>query len=194
MLYEVLTGRRAFPGITISDCLAAVLSREPDWSALPEATPPHVRGLPRRCLQKDRNQRLRDMGDARLELEEPPVAPTPAFAAPVHRRRPALLAAACVVVGASAAAVLGWQLWRQRPAAPPVARFAITLPANETLAFDHSSAVVISPDGARLAYVATRAASGSFTCAGWISSKPSRSPGRKASATRSSHPDRKSVV
>ena len=70
VLFELLTGRRAFGGGTASDCVAAVLEREPDWSALPAATPASIRVLLRRCLQKDRSKRLRDIGDARFALED----------------------------------------------------------------------------------------------------------------------------
>src|SRR5215831_18400486 len=69
-LYEVLTGTRTFTGESISDVLAAVLRAEPDWSALPADTPPAVHGVLRRCLQRDRKLRLRDIGDARLEMDE----------------------------------------------------------------------------------------------------------------------------
>ncbi len=68
VLYEMLTGWRIFQGETISDVLAAILTAEPDWSRLPKQTPPRVRDLLVRCLKKDANERLRDIGDARLEL------------------------------------------------------------------------------------------------------------------------------
>ena len=70
VLYEMLTGRLAFPGETLSDTIVAILERSPDWSALPVATPPIVARLLRRCLEKDPRRRLRDIGDARLDLEE----------------------------------------------------------------------------------------------------------------------------
>ena len=70
VLYEMLAGRVAFGAETMSDTIAAILQREPDWSVLPPSTPPAVRSLLRRCLQKDRKQRLRDIGDARAELTE----------------------------------------------------------------------------------------------------------------------------
>src|SRR6266849_138204 len=70
VLYEMLTGRAPFPGETVSDSIAAILEREPDWTALPSATPPAVQRLVARCLAKDRQHRLRDIGDARLEIEE----------------------------------------------------------------------------------------------------------------------------
>src|SRR6266498_3079747 len=70
VLYEMLTGKRAFPGETVSDVLAAILKTEPDWSALPPATTSAIRELLRRCLEKDPWHRLRDIGDARITLEE----------------------------------------------------------------------------------------------------------------------------
>ena len=70
LLYECLIGRRAFPGETISDILAEVIKSEPDWAALPEGTPVSVRRLLRRCLAKDPDSRLRDLGDAALDLVE----------------------------------------------------------------------------------------------------------------------------
>ena len=72
VLYEMLAGRAPFPGETLSDTIAAVLEREPDWSALPEKTPPRIRQLLHRCLEKDPKARLRDIGDARIELTSNP--------------------------------------------------------------------------------------------------------------------------
>src|ERR1700682_905452 len=68
VFYELLSGRRAFQADTVSDTLARVLEREPDWNALPPATPAKVRDLLQRCLEKDVNLRLRDIGDGRIEL------------------------------------------------------------------------------------------------------------------------------
>ena len=70
VLYESLTGRRSFPGTTKADAIAAVLEREPDWEALPDATPQAVRWLLRRCLRKNRANRLRHVGDAQIEIAE----------------------------------------------------------------------------------------------------------------------------
>jgi Tol biopolymer transport system component len=75
VLYEMLTARRAFPGETTSDTIAAILEREPDWSALPVGTPEGIRRLMERCLEKDPKRRLRDIGDARLEIEEARASP-----------------------------------------------------------------------------------------------------------------------
>ena len=73
VLYEMLTGTRLFEGATISDTLAAVLTKEPDWTALPAQTPSSVRRLLRRCVEKDRKRRLADAGDARLEIDDAPL-------------------------------------------------------------------------------------------------------------------------
>ena len=70
VLFEMITGRRVFPGATISDTIAAVLERSPDWTALPPATPPPVRHVLARCLEKDPKHRWRDIGDVRIELDD----------------------------------------------------------------------------------------------------------------------------
>jgi len=70
VLFEMLTGRTAFGGETLSDTIAHVLERDPDWDALPPTLPPRVRELLRRCLHKNASRRLRDIGDARIEIEE----------------------------------------------------------------------------------------------------------------------------
>jgi eukaryotic-like serine/threonine-protein kinase len=70
VLFEMLTGRPAFRAETVSDTIARVLERDAEWSALPASVPPRVRDLLRRCLQKDSSRRLRDIGDARIEIDE----------------------------------------------------------------------------------------------------------------------------
>src|SRR5438046_1318604 len=70
VLYEMLAGQRAFAAETVSDTIAAILGRDPDWQALPVATPTKILDLLRRCLQKDVSRRLRDIGDARIVIEE----------------------------------------------------------------------------------------------------------------------------
>ena len=69
-VYEMLTGQRPFKGDDVSETLASVLTRQPDWTMLPAATPPLIRRLLRRCLEKDRTRRLADMADARLDIDE----------------------------------------------------------------------------------------------------------------------------
>src|SRR5579863_9612411 len=81
VLYELLTGKPAFHGEDITDILAAVVRAEPDWSRLPASTPTKIRDLLRRCLQKDKTLRLRDAGDAHIEIVEALAAPPNAGAA-----------------------------------------------------------------------------------------------------------------
>jgi len=90
VLYEMLSGRRAFGGENITDIIAAIVTREPDWSKLPGATPAGVHRLLRRCLEKDPKDRLRDIGDAPILTETPAVvAPPPAT---VRQSRPGFAA------------------------------------------------------------------------------------------------------
>ena len=87
VLYEMLTGRSAFPGETISDTIASVLQREPPWAALPAETPAEIHRLLRRCLEKNPKNRLHDIADARIEVDE---ARSPARQAGVILPPPAL--------------------------------------------------------------------------------------------------------
>ncbi|HKF44071.1 MAG TPA: protein kinase [Thermoanaerobaculia bacterium] len=115
ILYEMLTGRRVFTGGSVADVFTAILSSEPDWSALPPATPPRLRELLARCLEKDARRRLRDMGDARAEMELRS-AEVPAAEAPIPRgpsRRRALAAGVAVATLLAAIAIV----WRLRPPA-----------------------------------------------------------------------------
>src|SRR5207245_1530599 len=82
VLYEMLTGRELYGGgETMTDTLAAVVTREPDWTALPKDTPPRIRRLLAKCLRKDLKSRLQAIGDARIAIDEPDDQPTPAIAA-----------------------------------------------------------------------------------------------------------------
>ena len=116
ILYEMLSGRRAFTGETATDVLAAIVSSEPDWKALPSATPPRLREILARCLQKDPARRLRDIGDARLEIDRAREESAPA-AAPRATARRRWQAAALALVGILAAAAV-WLRLRSTPAAP----------------------------------------------------------------------------
>ncbi|HKV03999.1 MAG TPA: protein kinase [Candidatus Acidoferrales bacterium] len=160
VLYEMLTGQMAFCGESVTDTLAAVIRAEPDWSALPGATPLRVRVLLQRCLQKDPRQRLRDIGDARISLDEvlsgaPEAASSLAAVGPTFRR---LLpwAAGLFVAGGVLAGVTVWVLKPSRVSPPqPVTRTVINLPPGQQLAgMDSGPAVALSPDGTHLAYVA----------------------------------------
>ena len=99
VLYEMLTGISAFTGETIIEILGAVLKAEPDWSRLPEKTPPSIIKLLRRCLQKDRNRRIHDIADARIEIEDAINEPQqPAAAAPSTRPQSRSRIAAIAIV------------------------------------------------------------------------------------------------
>jgi Tol biopolymer transport system component len=113
LLYEMLAGRQAFGGETVTDCLARILEREPDWSALPAATPEWVVDLLERCLRKDQRSRLRDIGDARIAIDE---GLSGERAQPAGPRAPARLGTALLVVGVGvAAAVAGMAIGRFGP-------------------------------------------------------------------------------
>ncbi len=110
VLFEMLTGRTAFGGETISDTIARVLERDVDWDALPPSIPPRIHDLLRRCLQKEPTRRLRDIGDARLEIDEALTASAVAVAAPAPAKRairpPQLLLGVIAAAGLGVAATL----------------------------------------------------------------------------------------
>jgi Tol biopolymer transport system component len=153
VLYEMLTGRRAFEGEEISDVLASVLTRDPDLAALPNAMPGSVRHLLGRCLDKDPKRRLRDIGEARLQLDHaivgrPDSSPsaTPDAKPARPQRSPAWwLAIPLVALAASAAT------WFLKPtAAVPITRLSIALPPGEQA----TTVPAISRDGRVVAYAA----------------------------------------
>jgi len=159
VLYEALAGRQAFGGDGSSDAMAAVLRGDPDWKALPAGTPPNIRRLLRRCLEKDPERRLHDIADARIEIDD---AESPAQAAlPAHRAP--WLALAGVLVGAVGIGVGLWSWTRSAAPPQPVKRLVINLPETEPLALGRfaplsigRTSIALSPDGARLVYVAVR--------------------------------------
>jgi eukaryotic-like serine/threonine-protein kinase len=156
VLYEMLSGRKAFEGETVSDTIAAVLRGDIDWSALPPETPASVRRVLRRCLDRDPRRRFHDVADARLELDEAP-EPAPAAgpaAAPPRRFTPWLAALAAVAVLAGAG---WWRALRPMAAAPPrPISFAVTLPSTDQIPFDDTPVLDLSRDGTRLVFVVDR--------------------------------------
>jgi Tol biopolymer transport system component len=145
VLWEMLTGRQLFAGDNVTDILAAVVRADPDWNALPAATPAPVRRLLRRCLEKDRKKRLPDIGVARLEIDESLTAPAEAVPSAQPQRRSWLPWA---VAGALAVVLLVFTFaWFHR-AAPEaqVAKLSLTTPEKMSL-----SSMAVSPDGRRLA-------------------------------------------
>ena len=118
ILYECLTGERAFRGETVSDTLVHILKGEPDWKLLPQDTPVNVRNVLQRCLQKDTRDRLHDIADARIELGEAATFPSEAVTAP--RRFSILWLAVCAVAMLLAGLVIGRVLiWNYHPAPSP---------------------------------------------------------------------------
>jgi Tol biopolymer transport system component len=150
ILFEMLTGHRAFAGEDVSDTLASVLRGEPDWRALPtDAT--HLTGVLQRCLDKDPKQRLRDIADVKLWLEAAPVSQGVARGA-ASRYVASMWAAAALllIAGGTIAALL---LSRGRPIPPPVTTFEVTTSQQEPFTTESAGAnVAISPDGSRLVY------------------------------------------
>ena len=160
LLYEMLTGRGAFQGPTVSDTLASVLKTEPDWSALPPETAPKIRELARRCLQKDPDRRLHEIADARIEIEEAVEelrAPAPVTVPLRPRFGPwkRILPWICMVLVTLGAAATVWHTWRSAAADRLVTRFKIDLPPNQgtSRAWTLMPNVALSPDGKWLAYV-----------------------------------------
>jgi Tol biopolymer transport system component len=153
VLYEMLTGCRAFPGATASDAIAAILEREPRWDRLPDATPTAVRHLLRRCLEKDPKRRLRDIGDARLELDEALSSPARADLqkSAVITRRTAISALAGAAAGAVVTGIIA--IGRYRGAVPRnLTRFRIPPPEGGVAVASFNKRVAISPDGTRIAF------------------------------------------
>ena len=149
ILFEMLTGRMAFGGETTSDTIAAVLGREPDWSSLPPGAPASLRRLLRRCLEKDPKRRLRDLGDARLDLEEATTVTAPDQAAPRGSRRRERLAWISALTLVTLAAVAFAAKAFRAPAGGAEMRVDIATPPTR----DRVS-VAISPDGSKIAFVA----------------------------------------
>jgi len=155
VLFEMLAGRRAFSGETFSDTIATILTREPDWDRLPAEVPIRVRSLLCRCLEKDPRRRLRDVGDARLELEDAQGGAsddesTKQQAVGVTRRT---AIAALAGAAAGAAATGAFAIVRYRDATPRnLTRFAITTPEGEFFPASFNSRIGISRNGRRIAF------------------------------------------
>jgi eukaryotic-like serine/threonine-protein kinase len=151
VLYELLTCKKAFDGEDVTEILATVVKTEPDWSLLPEGTPAAIRTLLKRCLRKDKRQRIPDAGAARIEIEDvlSGAAPTEPVAARQRQQLPvAWVALAGVLLVAFAA--LAFVHFRETPPPQRVVRFQIPLPEKAMGAIFQ-----LSPDGKSLAFTAT---------------------------------------
>jgi serine/threonine-protein kinase len=160
VLFELLSGRRAFDGPTASDVIVAVLEHDPDWSRLPASTPAALRQLLARCLTKDPRRRRRDIGDVLVDLEQASGGGG-ATAPAVPSRALRWWQAAALTCGVSLLAAAGWIVWNGRPV-PPTAepmRFALSFPDDAPLSVIGGidlGQVAISPDGARIVYPTLR--------------------------------------
>ena len=166
VLYEMLTGERPFKGDGVSDTLASVLTRQPDWTALPATTPPLIRRLLRRCLEKDRTRRLADMADARLDIDDAlsdPDVDAPAESPTSRTRERLAWASALLLVGLTAAAMVGWAT-RAPSVAPGTTRTLLSVAPSGQLSAANPleqrvggvrptrTAVALSPDGKTLVF------------------------------------------
>src|SRR5262249_27181432 len=158
IVFEMLTGQRAFPGDTVSDVIVSVLSRELPWTALPSDTPARLRDLLRRCLRRDAAERLRDIGDARIEIGEIIATPSTLVAAegpgtvsvaPLRRSR--ALAGAIGTIALVAGVVIGFGGARLTiaPPGPRPSWIGTQLPGPAVAVSPH-----LSPDGKTLAFLA----------------------------------------
>jgi Tol biopolymer transport system component len=177
VLYEMLTGRRAFEGEDISTTLAAVLMRDPEFAALPVDTPPALMALVRRCLERDPKQRLRDIGEARVLLNDPEaMRGGPPTGVPVPAARSASARPAWIVAGAAGLAALVFAgLWVAGPATPDTnARLEVSLepPPGTSVGV----AFALSPDGNRLVLQAVDDETG--VPALWLRELANGTPGR----------------
>jgi serine/threonine protein kinase len=147
VMYEILTGRIAFAGGTVSDTIAAILEREPDWSRVPDSTPATIHRLLQRCLQKDARHRLRDIGDARMELDDAlsGVGQAAPIVAQTRSRWAHVLSSAAVVTSLIAISIVIWN----RTAAPPTASVVNLQRITDFVGMEEHPAA--SPDGKAVA-------------------------------------------
>jgi eukaryotic-like serine/threonine-protein kinase len=158
VLYEMLVGRRAFDGEGVSDTLARVIEREPDWSRLPAKLPPALRTYLERCLHKDPRQRVRAIGDVRLALEGAFDTAVSAPAAPVvsQWRRVVLIGATAIAVTGAIVGSLTWMAMRQPP--PRVSRLQVASSGSSEVSVSYNDReLAITPDGSKLIYVGNHA-------------------------------------
>ena len=159
LLFEMLTGRVPFAGDSVTDVLAKVIERDPDWSVLPQAVPPAVRRLLRRCLEKNPKRRLSAIADARLDLEEAatssPADLGVASAPSVRAMSPAIRAAVVGLALVAAISVWGWfRAARGASIVSPTGSFvAATLGVNVPDLAALTDRFAVSPDGTMLAIV-----------------------------------------
>ena len=158
VLFEMLTGQRLFTGETVSHVLGAVLQLEPNWDALPPATPQPLRRLLRRCLLKVRTQRLRDIGDTLVELDEALAQPPTdrivgvAVVHPARWRQALPLAAVASIIVGVVTGLAVWVLTQTAPVTPAVTRLSVVLPEGISGTGAYHNRIALSPSGTHLVY------------------------------------------
>ena len=162
VLFEMLTGRQTFEGGTVSDIMAGVLAKEPQWASLPAPLHPRIRFLLERCLEKESKDRYHGIDDARLEIQkalaEPAVSLTQPVAEVVQSRTLSKLPWAIAVFGIIVGGFSVWAL--TQPESLQLTRLTIAHPGSEIIGSQRDSDVAISPDGRSVAYVAAGGAAG----------------------------------
>jgi len=161
VMFEALTGARPFAGPTLSDTIVRILEREPDWNLIPDGIPPGIERLLRRCLTKDPHHRLRDIGDARLEIDDALNVPHGVVRTgadlPGSRTLPLIRTLTLLAAGTLIGVVVAVSLRREpAPATAIATHFVVPVSMQEPLGALDFPAVAISPDGSQLVYVATR--------------------------------------
>jgi serine/threonine-protein kinase len=156
VVFEMLSGKRAFAGDNVSDTIASVLRGEPSWQALPSTTPGRIRVLLERCLQKDSRQRLRDAGDARIEIDD---AGSHEAAPPPAPRRIRSGAMALALLAGIVFATASWWTFRrisEETRSPLHLSIALPYPTLSILDINAGHRMAISPDGKKFVYVVRR--------------------------------------
>jgi serine/threonine-protein kinase len=153
VLYEMLTGRRAFDGEDVTDTIAAIVRGEPDWTKLPAGTPQRIRLLLKRCVEKDRRTRISDIGVARFLLDETADTVTGAPEVTAGSRSRLAMAVGGALVGAALVAA-AWAFMPRPPTpAPMPTRFVLTAPGEaELLPQGNDKDIAIAPDGSFVVY------------------------------------------
>ena len=157
VLYEMLTGKRAFDGEDLTDVVAAVVRGDPDWAAIPAEVPAHIRTLLKGCLEKDRKARLGDIAVVRYLLEQAPATPARADAAaiaPPHARPWMWMSATAAAVLISVASLaLAWTMWHGEDESRPPMRVTAEIGADVSLVDALGASAILSPDGMTLVFV-----------------------------------------
>ena len=173
LLYEMLSGRHSFGGDSITETLSAIMRDEPGWEALPSGIPPHLALLMRRCLVKDPQQRLRDIGEARIVLSDPPAeldfSSDPVGGELAARRRWSLITVAALALAAGAAASW-WLGGRDAPEAVSLAPAIVRITSDPGI----STTPTVAAAGNLIAYASDRGGDGKLDI--WVQPLPSGEP------------------